>query len=223
MNLLRLSFLVLLSVLVQTAAAQSADHSRAREWEKEISSLLEIDQKQTPPSNAVLFTGSSSIRMWHTLRQDFPGLPVINRGFGGSQLQDLVYFAPRIVAPYRPRKIVVYSGENDIEAGRSPEDVLASFRALIDFRDRDLNGVPIIYIAMKPSVLRWTKWPAMKKGNELIRAESARHRRVTFVDISAAMLGPDGKPDPALFLADGLHMNDKGYKIWRDALVPLLK
>jgi lysophospholipase L1-like esterase len=148
---------------------------------------------------------------------------VINRGFGGSHLEDLVHFAPKIVTPYKPRKIVVYSGENDIEVGQLAENVLADFKAFVDFRDRSLPGVPIVYISMKPSVLRWAKWPEMKRGNELIRGESARRKKVTFVDISERMIGSDGKARPELFLADGLHLNASGYALWREILLPYLK
>lgn len=214
---------ILTFALVTAAFSQSEPYTREKDWEKEIAALLEIDKRQTPPADPVVFTGSSSIRMWTSLRQDFPHINVINRGFGGSHLDDLVFFAPKIVSPYKPRKIVVYSGENDIEAGQSAENALADFKAFVDFRDREVPGVPIIYISMKPSVLRWAKWPEMKRANDLIKAESAKRQRVTFVDISAAMLGPDGKPMPDLFLADGVHMNPAGYAIWRRILLPYLR
>jgi lysophospholipase L1-like esterase len=218
---------LLIALIVSLAAvasiAQDTPYTREKDWEKEIAAMLEIDVRQTPPSDAVLFTGSSSIRMWTSLRQDFPHLKVINRGFGGSHLEDLVFFAPKIVKPYKPKKIVVYSGENDIEVGQSPENAFADFKAFVDFRDRELPGVPIIYISLKPSILRWAKWPLMKRANELIKAESAKRKRVTFVDISAPMLGTDGKPRPELFLADGLHMNSAGYAVWRQILLPHLQ
>lgn len=213
----------LLCLFFAAANAQPEAYTREKGWEKEIAAMLEIDDRQTPPPNPVVFTGSSSIRMWTTLREDFPHLNVINRGFGGSHLEDLVFFAPRIVKPYEPKKIVVYSGENDIEVGQSAENALADFKAFVDFRDKDLPGVPIVYISMKPSVLRWAKWPEMKRANDLIKAEASRRKRVTFVDISAAMLGADGKPKPNLFIADGLHLSAAGYALWREMLLPHLK
>lgn len=217
------TLIAVLTILLFTLPAFSQRaYIREKQWEKEINGLLEIDKKQTPPKDPVVFTGSSSIRMWATLRIDFPGLNVMNRGFGGSQLDDLVYFAPKIVSPYMPKKIVVYSGENDIEAGHSAETVLADFKEFLAFRDKELKGVPVIYISMKPSILRWAKWPEMKKGNDLIRAEAAKHKKVTFVDVAPAMLGTDGRPRPELFLSDGLHMNAKGYEIWRTILLPIL-
>src|SRR5687767_8200176 len=99
--MIRVFFAVI--VLSITTAAQTAPYTREKEWEKEINALVEIDRRQTPPANAVLFVGSSSIRMWQSLREDFPGVNVINRGFGGSHLEDLVFFAPKIVFPYRPK------------------------------------------------------------------------------------------------------------------------
>lgn len=215
-----------LILLAGTAFSQSGSqpYTREKEWAKEIGALLEIDQKQTPPSRPVLFTGSSTIRMWTTLRDDFPGINIINRGFGGSRLDDLVFFAPKIVLPYKPRTIVVYSGENDIEAKEPAENALADFKAFIDFRDKFLPGTPVIYLSMKPSILRWNLWPEMKRGNDLIRTESARHKKVWFLDISEKMLGPNGEKPPAdLFVADGLHLSAKGYAILRDSLRPLLK
>jgi len=218
----RLIFLLVLSCGIVSVSGQT--YTREKEWEKEIGAFREIDQKQTPPKDPIVFTGSSTIRLWTGLRSDFPNLNVMNRGFGGSRLEDLVFFAPKIVAPYKPKKIVVYSGENDIEAKRSPEELLTYFKAFIAFRDKTLPNTPIIYISMKPSILRWTLWPAMKEGNALIKAESARHKKVTFVDITTKMLGPDGgKPPAEIFVADGLHLNAKGYAIITKGLRPFLK
>ncbi len=222
MNKIFLTFILVFSAFL-AAAGQTEPYAREKMWEKDIAAFLDIDQQQTPPPNAVLFTGSSSIRMWTSLRTDFPRLNVINRGFGGSQLNDLVFFAPKIVIPYRPKKIVIYSGENDIEAGRTPEDVVADFRAFIAIRDKQLAGTPVIYISMKPSILRWAIWPNMEKANSLIKAEAAKHKKVTFVDISAAMLGNDGKPPADLFISDGLHLSRKGYDLWRETLAPHLR
>ena len=219
--MIRIFFAVI--VLSITTAAQTAPYTREKEWEKEIAALVEIDRRQTPPANAVLFVGSSSIRMWKSVREDFPGVNVINRGFGGSHLEDLVFFAPKIVFPYRPKRIVVYSGENDIEAGQSAENVLADFKALLDLRDANLPGTPVIYISLKPSILRWAKWPEMSRANALIAAEAKRRKRVIFVDVAAKMLGTDGKPLPDIFVSDNLHLNAKGYSIFRTAVLPHVK
>ena len=211
-------------VFILTASAAAQTYTREKEWANEINAFLEIDKKQTPPKDPVVFTGSSTIRMWASLRQDFPNLNVMNRGFGGSRLDDLVFFAPKIVAPYKPKMIVVYSGENDIEGKETPENALEDFKAFISFRDKTLPKTPVIYISMKPSILRWSLWPEMKRGNELIRTEISKHKNIRYVDISAAMLGPNGEKPPAdIFVADGLHLNAKGYAIITKALKPFVK
>ncbi|MEQ1606621.1 MAG: GDSL-type esterase/lipase family protein [Pyrinomonadaceae bacterium] len=215
---------ILLFVAAAASAAGQALYTREKEWANEINAFLEIDKKQTPPKDPIVFTGSSTIRMWTSLRQDFPNLNVMNRGFGGSRLDDLVFFAPKIVAPYKPKMIVVYSGENDIEAKDPAENALEDFKAFIAFRDKTLPKTPIVYISMKPSILRWSLWPEMKRGNDLIRTEIAKHKNVRYVDISAAMLGPNGEKPPAdIFVADGLHLNAKGYAIITKVLKPFLK
>ncbi len=216
--------LLALFLFAMPALGQNATYTRAKEWERDMAEFADIDRRQTPPKDAVVFAGSSTIRLWVDLRTDFPKHGVINRGFGGSRLDDLVYFAPKILLPYSPKTIVVYSGENDIEAKESAENVLADFKALVDFRDKNLPKARIVYIAMKPSVLRWALWPEMKRGNDLIRDEADRRKDVRFVDIATPMLGPGGtKPDASLFVQDGLHLSRKGYDILRDAVRPHLK
>lgn len=210
-------------ILLAVAGVSAQDSESYKRWEKEIAAFAEIDRKQTPPENAILFTGSSSIRMWTTLGQDFPSIRFINRGFGGSHFEELLHFAPQIVLPYKPKLIVVYSGENDIVSGQSAENVLADFKAFVAFRDKNLPLTPIVYISMKPSILRLAEWPEMKRGNDLIKAEIANHKRVRYADLASKMLGPDGKPLPDIFLFDNLHMNAKGYAIWREHLAPFLK
>lgn len=220
----KLFYLVTLILLgLVNTFGQDLLYTRQEMWEKEITALLEIDAKQTPPEKAVLFTGSSSIRLWKTLREDFPNLKVINRGFGGSQFEDLNFFAPKIVVPYKPRLIVIYTGENDIESGQTAGNVLGDFRAFMAIRDKYLPGTPIIYISLKPSILRWAKWPEMSRANDLIREEIKKHKGVKFADLASKMLGADGKPLPDIFVSDGLHMNEKGYAIWKENLGPMLR
>ncbi len=220
----KLIFALTLSILASAFASGQTTYTREKEWARDMAEFRDIDQRQTPPKDPIVFTGSSTIRMWTSLRTDFPKHNVINRGFGGSRLDDLVFFAPNVVLPYKPKMIVVYSGENDIEAKESAENALEDFKAFIAFRDKNLPGTPIVFISMKPSILRWSIWPEMKRANELIKNEAARRKNVKFVDISAKMLGPNGEKPPAdIFLADGLHLNAKGYAIIIDALRPILK
>lgn len=222
MNLKSIGILFFLLACVSASPAQTA-YDREKIWEAEIGRFAEIDRKQTPPEGAILFVGSSSIRMWETLRRDFPRFKVINRGFGGAQFEDVNHFADRIVAPYKPKKIVLYAGENDIDAKQTAENVLEDFKTFIAFRDKNLPGTPVVFISLKPSILRWAMWPEMKRANELIKAEAKKHRKVEFVDLASKMLGADGLPLPDIYLEDKLHLNSKGYEIWRENLLPFLK
>ena len=192
-------------------------------WLPEIDTLTRDDATHPPPANGIVFVGSSSIRFWTTLATDFPGLPVIGRGFGGSELADSVYYLDRVVLPYRPRTVVLYAGENDINAGKSPEAVADDFREFCARVRATLPGAQIIYIAMKPSPSRWAKHALFEQGNALIAAACARDPRLKFVDVWPAMLDTTGHPRPELFRADLLHMNPTGYAIWIRLLAPLLK
>ena len=192
-------------------------------WAREIDALTRDDAARPPPANGIVFVGSSSIRFWTTLAGDFPGLPVIGRGFGGSELADSVYYVDRVVIPYRPRTVVLYAGENDVNAGKSPEAVAGDFREFCARVRIALPAARIIYIAMKPSPSRWAVHEKLEQGNALIAALCARDPRLAFVDVWPAMLGPDGRPRPELFRPDMLHMKAEGYAIWIRLLTPLLQ
>jgi lysophospholipase L1-like esterase len=191
-------------------------------WQHDIDRLVADDSAHPPPQHGVLFVGSSSIRMWTTLAADFPGVPVIDRGFGGSTIADATYFADRIVIPCHPRLIVMYAGDNDIAEGRTPQQVLDAFKAFVA-RVRDaLPDVAIAYVSIKPSVARRSLWPAMHEANRRIAAWSQTQSRMTFVDVATDMLDAKGDPRSALFREDGLHMTPAGYAIWVRALKPVL-
>ncbi|MBS1795186.1 MAG: hypothetical protein JSS81_15110 [Acidobacteria bacterium] len=217
------TFTIFIFILLAAVAAAAQTYSRAKLWDAEINELTAIDRKQTPPADAVLFVGSSSIRMWTNLRESFPRLPVINRGFGGSRLADVVYYFDRIVTPYAPKAIVLYAGDNDINDGIAPEKVLEDYRAFAALVRAKLPKARLFYIALKPSPSRWKLAEPMRRANELIKAEIAGRKRAKFVDVWSAMLDALGEPRPELFLDDKLHMNEQGYQIWRDILTPLLR
>ena len=202
-------------------ASVSADHDPSR-WEKYIARFEAADKKQMPQPDGVLFIGSSSIRMWKTLEQDFPGLPVINRGFGGSQIADSNHFAGRIVHPYKPRQIVLYAGDNDVAGGKSPETVLADFQQFLKTVRAKLPKVRVSFIAIKPSLSRWKLSGKMAMANSLVRDACGKDKRLDYIDIWQPMLGDNGKPRPDLFLGDGLHLNAKGYALWTSIVKPHL-
>jgi lysophospholipase L1-like esterase len=211
--------LLLFFVSFHTALAQQAAPSK---WEKEISAFEASDKTNPPPQNAILFIGSSSIRMWRTLAKDFPDHKVINRGFGGSQIIDSVDFTDRIVFPYRPKKIFMYAGGNDINAGKSPEQVFANFKTFVEKVQERLPDTKIAFISSAPNPARWAQVEKVKKLNQLVEQYTRERPRLSFINVFPHMLGPDGQPLPDIYLADRLHMNAKGYALWTSLVKPRL-
>lgn len=195
------------------SGADEVPNPHAR-WEKEIAALEEKDRENPPEKGGIVFVGSSSIKKWTTLQKDFPRHRVLNRGFGGSQLSDAVYFADRIVIPYAPRMIVVYSGGNDINAGKSPEDVFAAFKAFVEKVRAKLPEVPIAYISIAGNPKRWAQVEKVKAANAMVEDYIGKNRNLKYIDVFSQMLGSDGLPLPDIFVEDNLHMNPKGYALW---------
>jgi len=182
-------------------------------WEPSIRRFEEQDRKSPPPTGEIVFVGSSSIRGWNT-KKYFPDLKTIQRGFGGSQVADSVHFAERIVLKYRPRIVVLYAGDNDIAAGKTPQRVLADFRAFVKKVHDALPRTRIVYVAIKPSIARWKLVEKMRAANRLIADYTKSDMRLRFVDIDTPMIGPDDRPRKELFVKDGLHLSHEGYVLW---------
>ncbi len=220
-----LLFSLVLSVSPLHAAAlpQIPAQVSSAAWENDMRAFAAADAAQPPPRHGILFVGSSSIRFWQSLSSDFPGKPVINRGFGGSQIRDSTWYADRIVVPYAPRLIVFYAGDNDLESGRSPVQVRDDFIAFVQRVRRDLPGTRIAYLSIKPSPARAHLLPQVVQANALIRTAAARLPRVDFIDVHAAMLDAAGQPRPELFGDDRLHMTPAGYALWRERVAPELE
>ena len=215
-------------VLVLAAAGLFAGAGRAQDkpnfarWEKAIAAFEQQDQEKPPPPDAVLFVGSSSIRLWDVAKS-FPGVATVNRGFGGSQLADSIHFAPRIVLKHKPRVVVLYAGDNDLAAGKTPEQVAADFRAFARVVHEALPRTRVVFIAIKPSLARWKLWDKVQQANALIAAQCQQDERLVYVDVAKPMLGADGKPRSELFVKDGLHLSAEGYAVWTAVLKPHLK
>lgn len=182
----------------------------------EIAAFAEQDRAAPPPRSPIVFVGSSSIRMWRTLAEDMAPLPVLNRGFGGSQLAHVVHYAEETILRYAPRAVVVYGGDNDLDAssGKTAEDVARDFARLAEIVRARLPEARLYFLSIKPSRLRWARWPEMQRANARIAALCADDPRLAFVDVAAPLLGPDGTPRGDVFLFDGLHLNDTGYAEW---------
>lgn len=204
-------FLLLWPLLATAQDNRENDHAR---WNADIAAFQAADRAHPPAPGAVLFIGSSSIRLWTSLATDFPEVRTLNRGFGGSEIADATYFADRIVAPYHPRAIVMYAGDNDIEAGHSPQQVRDDFAAFVRKARTADPGVPIAFIAIKPSMARQALLPKIRAANALVKAYAATEKDVAYLDVFTPMLGEDGQPQSKWFIQDGLHMNRSGYELW---------
>jgi lysophospholipase L1-like esterase len=187
----------------------------------EIQAFVEWDSKNAVPAEPVLFVGSSSARMWRT-RESFPDLPVVNRGFGGSHISDVIHYAEQVVLPYRPRVIVFYAGDNDIAGGKSAQRVAEDYRRFVGLVHAQLPAARIVFLSIKPSGQRWSLWPEMSKANTLIQDFCGRDSRLFFADLATPLLDAAGAPRSELFLSDQLHLNPQGYAVWTKTLAPIL-
>lgn len=185
-------------------------------WEKEIAAFEAEDKTNPPPQNATLFIGSSTVRLWTTLAQDFPGLRVINRGFGGTDIEDATHFADRIIFPYAPKQIFLRSGGNDLNAGKTPEEVFAHYKEFIATVHEKLPQTEITYIGLSPSLARWQQAEREKTLNSLVAGFVKGKPRLKYIDTYDVPIGSDGKPRAELFVADKLHFNAAGYRLFAE-------
>lgn len=189
-------------------------------WESEIEAFEAADAEAPPEPGRILFTGSSSIRLWGTLESDMAPLRVLNRGFGGAHMSHVVHFADRVITPYAPRALVVYVGDNDIGAGKTPETVVGDFEALVSHVRVRQPDLPIYFITIKPSRLRWALWPIMQETNDRIARIADADPKMVVLDISRPMLelGRGDAPPAELFWIDGLHLTKAGYALWTEVV-----
>lgn len=197
----------------------------AQPFVDEIRAFKHSDSLHFPPAHANLFVGSSSLRMWTSLQQDFAGYPVINRGFGGSTLPDVIRYANDIIFPYHPSQILIYCGDNDFAVSDtvSVATVVGRFETLFRLIRSKLPNTPVVFISIKPSPSRQQLMSKMAAANAQIRSFLKTQRHAKFIDVYSLMLGADGLPRPELFREDRLHMTAKGYAIWQKAIRPVLK
>ncbi|MBA4063909.1 MAG: hypothetical protein C0501_09390 [Isosphaera sp.] len=190
-------------------------------WGKNILAIEKRLQADPPKPGGVFFAGSSSIVLWD-LKKSFPAAGYVNVGFGGSVIADSTWFVPRILSPYKPAAVVFYAGDNDLGRGGKPEQLAADFAAFVAAVRKDNPSCRVLFVAVKPSLARWKLFDTQQKANALVKEFCEKGTGLTFVDVVPAMLGPDGKPVPELFVKDGLHMSAKGYEIWTAAVTKAL-
>ncbi len=215
---IRKNFFVFILFIAFSSHAQDYDHK----WKDEINAFDSLNGN-SPSQGGILFTGSSSIKFWKNPAKDFNNPNILNRGFGGSKLIDLIENFDQVILKYHPKKIVIYSGDNDIQDGSSAEIVFGDFCTLYGMIKAKLPEAEVYYIAIKPSLNRWSKVLEMKKANTMINEYLNTKSNGTFVDIFSPMIGAKGKPLKKWFIKDGLHMTKKGYRLWTKILAPYIK
>lgn len=207
----------------EPAPAQAfVDTSDSTQWEPDIVAFEEVDSRVRRRPGGVVFVGSSSIRLWDTLAQDFPGVDTLNRGFGGSRVRDATWYADRIVTPYQPRAVVFYAGDNDLMEGRSADQVAADFAAFVDKVHAAQPQARIAFVSIKPSPSRAALLPQIRQANALVRDYAAAHDDVDYLDVYTPMVNGAGLPRSELFIGDRLHMNAQGYALWATVVRPWL-
>lgn len=196
---------------------QTSEHASAyNRWKGSLDAFNSQDQTAPPTTGAVLFVGSSTIRLWGHLQQDFSSISVVmNRGFGGSTMNDCSLLVRDLVTRYKPRQILVYAGDNDLAEGRSPQQVLASFQAFVQVVREELPSAQLAYISVKPSPSRMALMPKIRETNTLLANYVKTLPSAKYIDIFTPMLDADGNPRKELFLGDMLHMNTSGYALWQ--------
>ncbi|MFE0499583.1 SGNH/GDSL hydrolase family protein [Lysobacter soli] len=205
-----------------TTSAPPAAVSDSARWEPDIAAFEQADSVVRRRPGGVVFVGSSSIRLWDSIPDDFPGVPIINRGFGGSRVRDSTYYADRIVTPYSPSAIVFYAGDNDLYEGRTPKQVRDDFAAFVEKVRKELPRTRIAFVSIKPSPSRAALLPQIREANALVREFAQQSEGVDYLDVFLPMLDAQGQPREELFVADRLHMNASGYAIWAGVVRPWL-
>jgi len=193
-----------------------------KKWEKNIATFEAADKESPPAKGSILFVGSSTIVRWKTLAEDFAGVPVLNRGFGGNQIKDTTFYADRMIFPYAPKAIFLRAGGNDINAGWPAEDVFADFKTFVAKVRERLPNIPIYYIGLSPTIKRLAQVDEGNKLNDMIIAWAKEQTGITYIDTRTLSLDKEGKVRPELFVEDMLHFNAEGYKLLAAALKPFV-
>jgi len=209
-----------LLVFINTGASAQSPAGR---FEKEIAAFEAADRAKPPQPGGIVFTGASGISMWKTLAEDFAGLPVINRGFGGSYSADLIKYADRILIPLKPRVIALQPGSNDLVNGKTPEQGLTDFDAFVKKVRATLPEVKIVYLGINPSPKRFDIRDAQQRTNQLIEEHCKAGKNLAFVDLWPSSIGPGGQPLPEFFIADQLHPSRKAYQLRAPMIRPFVE
>jgi hypothetical protein len=218
----RLTAILSFASALLSVAQPAKDYDRSAKWEKEVAAIEKRQAEKPPQKGGIVFTGSSTIRLWD-LTKSFPDWKATNSGFGGSEIRDVTHFADRLVFKHEPRAIVFYAGDNDINSGRTPEQVFADFKAFVEAAHARAPKSHIYFIAVKPSPSRWAKYEIQTKANALVKELCEKDNRLTYVDVVPLLLGKDGRPREELYVKDKLHLSPAGYEILTNAVKKAVK
>ena len=199
-----------------------AQYDPETKWGESIAKYESQDSISMPEPRGILLLGSSSFTIWQDVRDYFPGKNIINRGFGGSQMCDVLYFKERLILPYQPVQIILYEGENDIAVGKMPDTIFSELVQLVNWTKTQYPDIRISVLSMKPSPRRWEFRETMVEMNQKLKQYAEESENIDFINIWDPLLGSDGKPVNDNYLEDLLHLNANGYKIWQKAISPFL-
>ncbi len=216
------NFLLIALLLIVSCAPLNKyrELPEVKAWESDIEKFEQLDISKSYPSDAILFAGSSSIRLWSTIGKDMLPFNVIQRGYGGAKLSDFVVYADRIIYPHPCRAIVIFIA-NDIAGNdndKSPLEVSQLFKKVLYIIHRKFSDTPVFWISITPTPARWKVWPEIKEANEMIKEICAKHKNTYFVETEKYFLTSSGIPRNQLFVADRLHLNADGYAIWAEII-----
>lgn len=211
------SFILLLIILVIASCSPLSKYKQsAASWESDIKKLEHLDSIENYTHNAVLFTGSSSIRLWSTIKEDMAPYEVIQRGYGGAKFSDYVVYAKRLIYPHQVKAIVIFIA-NDITGSpqdKTPEEVTRLFQYTVKTIRSKYPETPVFYIQVTPTSSRWKAWPVIQQGNDKVKELCSRLHKVYFIETAKPFLKEDGTPNDSYFRSDKLHLNNEGYKVW---------
>lgn len=217
---MRIRSVLFLAILSFTLIIHAQD---PRRFQKEIDTIDFKNIKKANSHELIIFTGSSSIRRWENIPEYFPGKNIINTGFGGSQMSDLLYYSDSVIIKYKPVQVFIYEGDNDIAAGKKPDEVIKDAGALFKKTIKEIPNLQIVIISVKPSVSRWKLKDEYIKLNNLYKKLSLENKSIKFIDVWTPLLNNEGLPKKEIFVSDSLHINKLGYDIWAREIKKIIK
>ena len=221
-RLLYVALVLSIALAIRTGASAADKKRTSTRFEPQIAAYEAKDKEAPPPKDVIVLTGASNVARWKSFAEDLPGYQVINRGFGGSQIADVAYYADRVIIPYHPKMVIVQAGGNDLKSGKTPAEVLSDVKGLVEKIRTSLPKTRIAFLSISPSPARWDQRDKQAELNKLMSDYLSHGDNLDFIDVNSAFLTPDGKPRAELFVSDGQHHNAEGFKARAQLIIPHL-